>query len=739
MIEPFLDQLINCQTKDDIFYYYSNFIDTLIKETNINLNHNNDRDCLVLSLIELIDGFNDLYYTHGNSPLSDECFDHLVELIYNDFPEIKLHFQNKVGYSSNPKGDVQDVKLPFFMGSMNKLKSNKEIQNWLSKYTIQSIQDNVKYLISAKLDGISALFYQGKLYSRGNGTYGRDISFLIPYLNISHLNQLSHSFRGELIISKSIFNSKYQEKYANSRNLVCGILNRNFNHDYEPFYKDITFVIYDIYDDTISPKDKFSIMKNIEKQIPSIKCVSFYAHNQELTTLLCDTLLTKWKNEYDFEIDGIIVSHNFIHKFVPLQNPKYSFAYKNNDLCVSMVEAVVDKVIWNISKDNYLKPKIQFIQPVICDQSKIEFVTGFNAKFIVDNGIYHGSKLLIGLSGNVIPHIFKVISQGKPDFVIQDVLPSVEEIGYDYKWSKNKVDLICLDKDNVFSTIKKNMVFFKTMEIKCGLQETTLLNVYKQTNLYKLQDILSLTLSEWVSMEGIGTKKAEAFITTFKNKLDWNSLVRDKTRQIIQKISYDYLIKFCVGSQCFPRGFAIKKVIAHFSCLYDLSLKNKENFNIIEFWNTGYIYDNSQFILSNIKKNSYKGITNESMTLFLEGFKQFNLFMYQLSSYSKIKQIDISIVPVKQLLQCFVFDNDDNKQNNPTNKPIGFNFCFSGFRDKELENKLITKGHSIVDSINKDTYALVVKDKTKLTTKIKKAMSLGTVKVIEYQQLLSSL
>ena len=127
------------------------------------------------------------------------------------------------------------------------------------------------------------------------------------------------------------------------------------------------------------------------------------------------------------------------------------------------------------------------------------------------------------------------------------------------------------------------------------------------------------------------------------------------------------------------------------------------------------------------------------MTLFLEGFKQFNLFMFQLSSYEKLKQQDISIVSVKQLLKCFVFDNDNNKPINTTNKPVGFNFCFSGFRDKVLEDKLIQKGHSIIDTINKDTYALVVKDKNKLTSKVKKAMSLGTVKILEYQQLLSSL
>ena len=45
------------------------------------------------------------------------------------------------------------------------------------------------YIISAKADGISVLYdmENKKLYSRGNGTYGQDLSFMIPYLRITKL------------------------------------------------------------------------------------------------------------------------------------------------------------------------------------------------------------------------------------------------------------------------------------------------------------------------------------------------------------------------------------------------------------------------------------------------------------------------------------------------------------------------------------------------------------------------
>lgn len=700
------------------------------------MNNEDERDCLVLSLLELLDELNNLYYNEGESPLSDECYDELVNLMCDDFHEVKQYISKNVGHSVNTTDSTgQEVSLPFYMGSMNKMKKEKEIKLWCSKYSSQNASQDtpIKYVASAKLDGISALYHDGRLYSRGNGSQGRDITFLIPYINLNNNKTRQVTLRGELIINKKTFIEKYSKEYANARNLVCGIMNRKYDKKYETFYNDIEFIIYDIYDDTLSPEMKFNILR---KQ--SYNYVTHWNLDGDINMDILNTLLVKWKKQYNYEIDGIIISHNNIYKLKENENPKYSIAYKNNDICVSQEEGVVDKVIWNISKDNYIKPKIKLIEPIVCDTSKIEYVTGFNAKYIIENGIMHGSKLLIGLSGNVIPHIFKVISStlegkitgklGLTDCIELGLIPSFEEVGSQFVWSKNKVDLILVDKNNVSSVIKRNMMFFKNMGMKCGLQETTLINVYKQKGLYKLGDILSLTLDEWVSFDGIGEKKANTFMNTFKQYLNWSNIIQDKTIDETQNIKYDYLVKFAVGSQCFPRGYSVKKIVSHLSCLHQLSVKDKKIFDVCEYYNNGYIRDTSKWVYERI--GPFKGITNDSMEGFIQGFQDFNVFMLLMYNHTKMRNVTKIIIPSVETLLTYYEDNDKEPEIPSVKNENTKTFVFTGFRSKDLENIIKSKGHIIGDAINKKTNYLVVKDKTKISSKVKKAMDSGTINII---------
>ena len=55
------------------------------------------------------------------------------------------------------------------MPSLDKFKDEKSINRFITKYPGTKI-------LSDKLDGVSALFYQDKLYTRGDGEYGTDIS-----------------------------------------------------------------------------------------------------------------------------------------------------------------------------------------------------------------------------------------------------------------------------------------------------------------------------------------------------------------------------------------------------------------------------------------------------------------------------------------------------------------------------------------------------------------------------------
>ena len=72
------------------------------------------------------------------------------------------------------------------------------------------------------------------LYSRGNGTFGRDITHLLEHIYIPPDKALTQMFqylkvteitiRGELIINNTNF-KKFSDKYSSPRNFVNSILN----------------------------------------------------------------------------------------------------------------------------------------------------------------------------------------------------------------------------------------------------------------------------------------------------------------------------------------------------------------------------------------------------------------------------------------------------------------------------------------------------------------------------------
>ena len=102
------------------------------------------------------------------------------------------------------------------------------------------------------------------------------------------------------------------------------------------------------------------------------------------------------------------------------------------------------------------------------------------------------------------------------------------------------------------------------------------------------------------------------------------------------------------------------------------------------------------------------------MELFLKGFECFISFMENL--HQKVTTMNI---PTLELLLKTKISNE--KKVSTEKKYV----LFSGFRDKNLELKLMKNGYSIGDTINKNITLLVVKDKTKTSVKMKKANELN--------------
>ena len=118
-------------------------------------------------LLELKNKYDNAYYNTGTPLVSDEEYDKLVERIN----KIGLGKTTGVGYEVV---NITKKKLPYYLGSLDKIKTEKKLDKWKLENKAQN------YIVSHKLDGVSCLCVceDGKisLYTRGDGTIGGDIS-----------------------------------------------------------------------------------------------------------------------------------------------------------------------------------------------------------------------------------------------------------------------------------------------------------------------------------------------------------------------------------------------------------------------------------------------------------------------------------------------------------------------------------------------------------------------------------
>jgi NAD-dependent DNA ligase len=456
------------------------------------------------------------FFNTNKTLLTDDMYDLVKDYLKKLDP--KNPYFKRVGADEETK-----VKLPFYLGSLDKIKDDeKAIDNWKLKY-------NGSVIISDKLDGISCLFYKNdtdiKIYTRGNGIEGQDISHLRNYITFPNINDNNKfAIRGELIISKDNWKS-IEHLGSNARNVVAGAIHSKILNN--KILNCIEFIAYDILFPEMKIEDSFNYFtKN------NIKCA--YHKLLEYDDINLETFsktLELRRSESNYDIDGIVIYNNKLHKLVSGNNPKYAFAFKSI-LTHEQAEVIVSDVEWNVSMHKYMKPIIKFNEVVISGV-KIKQATGFNGKFINDNIIGPGSRLIIIRSGDVIPHVLKVLN------VSSNNKPKMPE--NKYKWNDTKIDII-LDEEgkNKEQDIKSYTYFMAKLDV--GLvKESTIKRLY-ENGFDTLDKILKIKVDELVSLEGFQLKSATKIIENFEK---------------IKDAECDLLLD---ASNILGRGFALKKI-----------------------------------------------------------------------------------------------------------------------------------------------------------------------------------
>ena len=511
-------------------------------------------------LNKMMEYASDVYYNTKQTIMTDSEYDIVKEFVENKFPKSKM--ANAIGAPVRK----DKVTLPYFMGSMDKIKPDTgAIDKWKGKY-------KGPYVISCKLDGVSGLYStmngEQKLYTRGDGKVGQDVSHLIKCLKLP--SQSDVVIRGEFIIKKQLFEDKYSHKFANPRNFVSGIVNsKTVDKDK---CADIDFVAYEVIAPELKPSEQMSMLKTLQVEVVQNLTV------ENVDNKYLSDMLVLWRNSYIYEMDGIICANDGVYKRKD-GNPDHAFAFKMI-LLEQIVETKVLDVLWAPSKDGYLKPRIQ-VEPIKIGGVKIEYATAFNADFVEKNKLGVGAVVKIIRSGDVIPYIMDVV---EPATIVK--MPDEK-----YVWNDTHIDIMLENKSDNEIVINKVLTGFFTI---LGVKSVSTGNIQKIMNAgyTTIPAILKMTKDDFEKIDGFGKKLAEKV----------HSGIQEKVKEAP-------IVKIMSASNIFGHGMAGKKLEIVMDAYPDILVSSDSKNEKID------------------KIANVKGMAKKTATAFVENIDEFLKFI----------------------------------------------------------------------------------------------------------------
>lgn len=456
----------------------------------------------ILSLRKIINDANLEYHSKAGkkTKLTDQQYDAAKDRLATINPSDPL--LKKVGHAPTSRA-ASKVNLPTFMGSLDKLYVDEpaKINAWLKKYLKSG-----SLIVTHKMDGISALLTNVKgtlkLYTRGNGSVGTDISHLIPYLKYIPKLKLGQQVRGEIVISKASF-KKNGAEFENARNLIAGIANKKGVHSLAKLGE---FIVHEFISDKHIPLPR--VASQIERMGGK---VADYKILRAPTVAAISKLLAAVIKSSKYDVDGIVIEAN---------GERIAIKQENETAVTKVL-----KVRWQLSRYGQLTPVVD-IEPVRLAGVTVKQATGFNAKYIKDNKIGPDALVMITRAGEVIPYIIQVVKGTKPS------LPPRGS----YEW--DGINIVSTDDEDLGNIQIKQIVYFLTT---LGVKDfkDRLISILYNAGLDSPEKLIKASPSRFEAA-GLGTVQA--------NKLYEALHAAMKTAT---------MPKMMVASNVFPKGFGL--------------------------------------------------------------------------------------------------------------------------------------------------------------------------------------
>lgn len=341
-------------------------------------------------------------YTNDQPTVSDKVFDLGEKVLKERAPKNKYW-----GLVGAPVKGPKKVRLPIPMGSLSKVKPADGIEGWLKKA-------GSKIIVSDKLDGISAqnnnLPDGEKLFTRGDGVNGQDISELLEVVDGMGVLRRGEAVRGELVMAKKKFKGKLAKMFENTRNVVAGVANSTDKAGHVAA-SSLTFVAYEMLKPQKPLDQAATYLKGKGFDVVKFKVFT----NPTVEELIQYFELRKAKSLY--ELDGLVLE----------SSRAGTVAFKVE---TEVAQTKVKSIRWELSRHSVWQPTIM-LEPVRLSGVTISRASAYNARYLSDMGIGPGATVEVTRSGDVIPKVVRVVKKAKlayPDGA--------------YEWDANKVHYV---------------------------------------------------------------------------------------------------------------------------------------------------------------------------------------------------------------------------------------------------------------------------------------------------------
>ena len=434
-------------------------------------------------------------YRDGIPIISDEDYDFIF--IAELFKRLPNHsFFQKIE-AENEGFSEEKVKLPEKMLSTDKAYSWTEINKWLERIAkfaeeINYSFDDIQIKGTAKLDGFAGYDDGNKLYTRGDGNKGSDISRVFERgLGIFNDSKRGQG-PGEIVVKRSYFEKHLSNHFEYPRNFQASLIKE----------KEL---------------DKFAIDAISEKAalfVPFSQLPQWLGSIEEFKIQFLD-IVSRLEEGVDFDIDGVVFEIiNPVLKERMGSNRKFhrwQIAFKENK---EKAQVKVLSVTAQVGRTGKITPVAE-LEPTQLSGATIYRATGHHYGLVKDQGLGAGSIIELTRSGLVIPKINKVLKTAQVD--IPKNCPSC---GNKLSWDSDF--LMCFNhKSCPDQIIGKIIYFFKILANNDGFGQATIQKLYNE-GIRQVSDIYLLTEDQLISM-GFGEKTSQNLI---------NQLIRSRQESI---------------------------------------------------------------------------------------------------------------------------------------------------------------------------------------------------------------